>query len=110
MDDEEFEPDTADVWQSGLFSGYCLNCFNCLYATIFPMCALASAKTQFDGSDFMFNFFCFGTNVAVVRNYIRNGYGIRGRVGVSDFCISSLFYPCVITQLLNEGRFLSSQN
>lgn len=100
-DDQEYDP---SQWSSGLFTGYCFNCFTCAYATCFPLCAISSAKSQFDGSSYIFNFICFGGAFAIVRNYIRTGYGISGRVGMSDCVISTFCWPCVIAQLLNEGN------
>jgi hypothetical protein len=53
--------------------------------------------------------------MALVRNYIRQGYEIKGRVGWSDCCCSCWFFPCVATQLLNEvesrgPRLISVEN
>ena len=75
--------------------------WQCLYGYFCPCCALASAKSRFDGSSFCFNCLCFN-NICLVRNYIRSGYGIQGRVGVSDCCFATFLAPCAITQLLNE--------
>lgn len=38
----------------------------------------------------------------MVRNYVRMGYGIEGRIGMSDCCIASYCAPCVAVQMLNE--------
>lgn len=89
-------------WENPLWNGYCAVPYNACYGTCFPCCALASAKTLFDGSDWFFNFCCFSCHCAVVRSYIRQGYEIDGRVGMGDCCCSMLCYPCVVTQLLNE--------
>lgn len=94
--------DEEREWSAGLFSEYTLNCCTCCFGTCFPFCALASAKSQFDGSDLLFNCLCFSWNTAVVRHYIRTGYGIDGNVGSSDCCLAACCWPCVITQLLNE--------
>mmetsp|Transcript_10306 Transcript_10306/g.15668 ORF Transcript_10306/g.15668 Transcript_10306/m.15668 type:complete len:255 (+) Transcript_10306:62-826(+) len=88
-------------WSTSLLGGCCSNLSNCCYATFCPVCALASAKKSFDGSNFCFNCCCF-CSPCLVRNYIRNGYGIDGRIGVSDFCIPCACAPCSIAQLLNE--------
>jgi Cys-rich protein (TIGR01571 family) len=89
-------------WNAGLTTEFCLNCCTCCFGTCFPMCALATVKSQFDGSDLCFNCICFSWNVSVVRHYIRTGYGIEGQAGYSDCCLSCCCMPCVITQLLNE--------
>ena len=99
-------------WKSGgLFTGWCCccnssegACLNSIYGSCFPCCAIASAKSSFDGSEFCFNLVCFGCSPGLVRNYMRQGYEIKGRVGLSDCCIASTFPCCVITQLLNEVR------
>lgn len=97
--------DAEREWTTGVFSGYFVSGFTCVFGTCFPCCALASAKSQFDGSDLLFNCLCFSTNVAIVRNYIRSGYEINGTYGTSDMCLSLCCWPCVITQLLNEGTY-----
>lgn len=89
-------------WDSRIFSDYCKTPYICLYATCFPCCALASAKTVFDNTDWFFNCCCFSLNCGLVRNYIRQGYRINGKVGTSDCCITCCCSPCVLTQLLNE--------
>ena len=74
--------------------------------------ALASAKSQFDGSEWCFNVCCFSFSPCIVRNYVRMGYEIDGRVGYSDCFCPTLCAPCAITQLLNEtnsrGQKISS--
>ena len=103
----------AGEWKSGgLFFSWGCCCtnpnegamMNCCYGSLFPCCAVASAKSAFDGSEFCFNLFCFGSCPGLVRNYMRQGYEIKGRVGISDCFISALLPCCVITQLLNEVR------
>jgi Cys-rich protein (TIGR01571 family) len=105
MENAQWEPD-ENQWNAGLGSEYCLNCCTCCFGTCFPMCALATVKSQFDGSDLCFNCICFSWNVGLVRHYIRAGYGIVGQPGYSDCCLATCCTPCVITQLLNEGRSL----
>lgn len=89
-------------WKHFLFAGYCDNIFHCCFGTFFPPCAIASAKSHFDGSDCVFNCVCFGLFPGVVRNYIRQGYDIKGRAGISDCFLPMFCSPCVNTQLLNE--------
>ena len=73
-----------------------------MYGTCFPFCAVASAKTLYDGSDWFFNILCFSCNFPLVRNYIRQGYEIKGRIGLNDCCFTVLCFPLAVTQLLNE--------
>ena len=88
------------TWNNALFGGYCCNdIFNCLYGTFFPACAMASAKSIFDGSDWCFNCMCFSPNPCLTRNYIRRGYGITGRIGISDCFTTGLCLPCVTVQV-----------
>jgi len=93
---------TEDIWQNELICGCFNNPINCLIGCFCPAIALSLAKSRFDGSDFCFNCVCFSCSPLLVRNYIRQGYGISGRVGCGD-CLTSAFCPhCVSTQLLNE--------
>ena len=93
----------SKTWNNSLFGGcLCNDVFNCLYGTFFPACALSSAKSLFDGSDWCFNCICFSHNPCLMRNYIRRGYGINGRIGISDCFLTTVCLPCVAVQLLNE--------
>jgi len=93
---------TEDIWQNELICGCFNNPINCLIGCFCPAIALSLAKSRFDGSDFCFNCVCFSCSPLLVRNYIRKGYGIKGRVGCGD-CLASVCCPnCVSTQLLNE--------
>jgi Cys-rich protein (TIGR01571 family) len=85
--------------------GWCYNPLTCLYGTCCPCCAVASAKTMFDGSDWCFNCVCFGANPCIVRNYVRMGYEIDGRAGYSDCFCPCVCCPCAVTQLLNEVTY-----
>mmetsp|Transcript_13258 Transcript_13258/g.12006 ORF Transcript_13258/g.12006 Transcript_13258/m.12006 type:complete len:257 (-) Transcript_13258:160-930(-) len=91
-----------DEWQNNFFSGWCNNPINCLLGCFLPQCSFAIAKSKFDGSDCCFNCICFSNSPLLVRNYIRQGYGIHGRVGCGDFCLSACCPNCAATQLLNE--------
>ena len=37
-----------------------------------------------------------------MRNYIRQGYEIKGRIGLNDCCFTVFCFPLAVTQLLNE--------
>ena len=76
--------------------------FNCCYGLTFPLCALASAKTLHDNSNFCYNFTCFSCFPALTRSYIRQGYNIGGRIGLADCFSSCCCYPCSVIQLINE--------
>lgn len=102
MAEENIDGIINNKWRHPVLCGYCHNLQNCLHGTFCPCSAVATAKSSFDGSDWMFNFLCFGCYPHQVRNFIRSGYQIDGRVGTSDFLITSICYPCVATQLLNE--------
>jgi Cys-rich protein (TIGR01571 family) len=90
-------------WQSGIISYWCSNKINCLYGCFCPACAVATAKTNFDDTNWVFNFCCFGlsANQCIVRSYIRNGYEIEGN-HMSDCFYSYCCIYCSATQLLNE--------
>ena len=48
------------------------NCGNCLYGLLCPACAIATARSNFDGSDCCFNWLCMG--MCMARSIIRTGY------------------------------------
>lgn len=48
-----------------------------LYAFFFPVCAMASARTAFDGSNHCMN--CCCASPALLRNIVREGYHIEVR-------------------------------
>jgi len=85
-------------WKVGLF-GCFSNCGNCIYSYCLPWCALAQARTNFDGSNCCFNVMCLG--LVAGRNIIREGYRIKGGC-IGDICVSSFCTFCAVAQLLNE--------
>lgn len=93
---------STNNWKNPLFYGIFDDLFNCMYGTFCPICAIASAKSKFDGSSWCFNCCCFGCSPQITRNYIRVGYDIDGRVGTSDMTIPKYCCPCVAVQMLNE--------
>ena len=95
----------ANVFIHSAVIGYCYHPVTCLYGTFCPCCAIASAKSLFDGSDWCFNCVCFGYNPCIVRNYVRMGYEIDGRAGYSDCFCPCICCPCAVTQLLNEIKY-----
>uniref|UniRef100_A0A7S2V1M3 Uncharacterized protein n=1 Tax=Fibrocapsa japonica TaxID=94617 RepID=A0A7S2V1M3_9STRA len=85
-------------WKSGLF-GCCSSPKNLIFACCLPWCAVADARTKFDGSNCCFNVMCVG--IVAGRNIIREGYKIKG--GCIGDLIATLFCPvCVMTQMMNE--------
>lgn len=90
--------DAEEDWKYHTFS-----CFDKFEAAIYtfccPYCALADARSSYDGSDCIFNFFCVPT--AIARNIIREGYKIKGGC-MEDICCSVLCPFCTICQLVNE--------
>lgn len=76
-------------------------CGPCLYAWCFPHCAMASARTNYDGSGCCFNFLC-GTP-AMLHNVIREGYGIEGSC-MGDICVTLFCTPCAINRAAQEVK------
>ena len=64
----------------------------CVYGLCCIPCAFSSLRTQYDGSNWWFNFLC--VPAAVVRNIIREGLFING--GSVDDCCVTLWCPCCV--------------
>lgn len=64
----------ADNFRNGLF-GCFKDCNTCVYGCCFPSCAIAQARSDFDGSDCCFNWCC--VSPAVTLSIIREGYNIN---------------------------------
>jgi len=73
----------------------------CLYSWCLPCCAMATARTEYDESNFVFNLLTLSPSMA--RNIIRQGYGIEGNA-CEDIFIPLFLQPCVIAQMLEEVR------
>merc|ERR1711935_379659 len=92
--------DPESQWRSGICS--CFNdCGLCVYAFFCPWCAVASARSNFDMSNFFFNLCC--VNQCVVRNIVREAYNIEGTC-LGDLCWPCCFGPCSAAQLLRETK------
>merc|ERR1711934_1043021 len=91
----------AVPWTSGLFA--CFDDFgSCAYACCCPYCANASARSNFDGSNFCFN--CCAKNTCVAQSIIREGkYNIAGTC-VGDICEPLCCNMCAIARLLREVK------
>mmetsp|Transcript_18011 Transcript_18011/g.26219 ORF Transcript_18011/g.26219 Transcript_18011/m.26219 type:complete len:233 (+) Transcript_18011:174-872(+) len=85
-------------WDNGLFSCF-KSCNNCLCGLCCAPCALAQARTNYDGGDFIFTLLCFSP--CLTRSVIREGYNIEGTC-FSDIIFPTLCYSCTACQLLNE--------
>jgi len=88
-------------WNHGLFGCMDHGVVTCLYAFILPNCAVASARTTYDTSNWVFNCLCVGPVVG--RNIVREGYGIDGTC-LTDVLMMYFCMPCGIAQLLNETK------
>jgi len=86
-------------WNVKLFS--CDDKGTCLYAWFLPCCAMASARTEYDESNFIFNL--LSLNPTMARNIIRQGYGIEGNA-CEDIILPMFVQPCIINQMLAEVR------
>lgn len=64
----------------------------CLIALFFGMCSAASARTEFDGSNWCFN--CCCVHPLYHLSVIRNGYNIAG--GCCGDMITMHFFPCCV--------------
>eukprot|EP00727_Mastigamoeba_balamuthi_P003723 m51a1_g13348 hypothetical protein (352) ;mRNA; f:626-2164 len=77
----------------------CESVVSCLYGWFCPHCAMASARTYFDTSNWCFN--CLVVPSALHRNVIREGYRLEGHY-VGDIVISTCCLPCTASQVLSE--------
>jgi len=75
-------------WEINLFN--CGSISDCLFPCLCPFIASAYTRTLFDGSPFIFNFFCLGS--VPTRYLIRTAYGING--SPIDDCLKSIFCSC----------------
>jgi Cys-rich protein (TIGR01571 family) len=88
-----------DTFSIGLFA--IGNIVDCLFSCCCPPCALAKARTQLDGSDCAYNFFCVGH--VPERWMIRTGYGIPGD-GCNDLAVACCCFPCSVNQLYQTTK------
>jgi len=87
-------------WNTGLFE-FKRPLPVCLYAWCLPCCATATARHEYDDSDFIFNLLTL--NPTMARNIIREGYGIQGNA-CEDILVTSFLQPCAVAQMLEEVR------
>lgn len=86
-------------WSNNMLA-YPAFCGKCIFAILCPTCATASARTTYDGSNWLFNCCCLST--CAVRNVIREGYGIPGDC-IQDMLWTCCCTPCVIGQMWEEA-------
>jgi len=72
---------------------------DCIYALFCPMCASASARTAFDGSDWFYN--CICVHPLLHLSIIRHGYNISGSC-IGDICAMHCCQPCAIGRMKRE--------
>lgn len=96
-------------WSSGLFSCFD-DCGSCMFGWCCAPCAIASARSDFDGSNWCFNCCCAnwyscGYGFCATRNIVREGYHIEGSC-IGDLCLP--FWcctgPCALCQVLRETK------
>lgn len=85
-------------WSSKLFG--CMDDTSiCLYTYFCPYCSNASARTKFDGSNWVLN--CMCVTPGLVRNMVREAYGIEGSC-MMDILWSWCCATCSICQVARE--------
>jgi hypothetical protein len=77
------------------------DCGTCLYSWLLPGCAMASARTNYDGSSCCFNL-CCGTP-QMLHNIVREGYGIEGSC-LGDVCLMMWCAPCAVNRAAQEVK------
>ncbi|KAH3756107.1 hypothetical protein Pelo_12095 [Pelomyxa schiedti] len=88
-------------WEIGLCDLCHDGAGTCLYGWCCPFCAMASARSKYDGSDWCFNCMC-GTP-SFIRNIIREGYGIEGNC-CNDLLVGWCCSPCASIQAIGEVK------
>ena len=66
-------------------------------------CYLAETRQAFDGSNWFLNCICLGDRPLVIRNIIREGYGITSNCFM-DALIGCCLGPCAAIQMANEVK------
>lgn len=89
----------SPTWTKGLCDCMDLGCNTCLYAFFCSHCAAAQARTDYDGSEFIFNCCCM--TLPGIRNTLREGYHIEGDC-LGDILLSMYCRPCVVAQMMAE--------
>eukprot|EP00656_Telonema_subtile_P005228 TRINITY_DN12376_c0_g1_i1.p1 TRINITY_DN12376_c0_g1~~TRINITY_DN12376_c0_g1_i1.p1 ORF type:complete len:177 (-),score=6.53 TRINITY_DN12376_c0_g1_i1:504-1034(-) len=88
-------------WSSGV-CGCFDDCGSCCYACFCPSCAVASAASRYDGSNWCFNWLC--KSPCATHNILRTGkYSIKGGCG-DDICLPLCCSTCVAARMLREVK------
>jgi len=96
---QPFVANSPGEWQQGTWS-CCDYPAEFIYAWFCPSCAAGSVYSAFDESkDCLFNCLCIGP--CVIRNSMREAYGIEGNCAEDILCMWCCT-PCAITQLHGE--------
>uniref|UniRef100_A0A7S2XYH0 Uncharacterized protein n=1 Tax=Fibrocapsa japonica TaxID=94617 RepID=A0A7S2XYH0_9STRA len=93
------EAATDEQWQNGLCQCAGGSFGTCFYGLFCPCCAIATARTYYDGSNWCFN--CLVTPHLAARDIIREGYNIKGS-WLSDIFLTIFCAGCSAVQLMNE--------
>merc|ERR1712070_467600 len=91
----------ANDWETGLCD--CFDDFSiCCYGAFCLPCATASARTNYDGSNWCFNCLCMSP--VLVRNIAREGMWNIGGNCLADVLIGCFCAPCSVCQILRESE------
>jgi len=88
----------TDDWQEGLFK---FDLRSCACACIVPCCAMAQTRQDYDGSNYIFNCLCL--TPGLLRNIIREGYGIKGTC-IEDIFMSCILGMCEVARMMREVK------
>merc|ERR1712070_813290 len=88
-------------WSTGICD-CCIDPAVFFYSCCCPWAANASARTEYDGSNWCFN--CIFVSPCLVRSIVREGAFNIGGSCVGDICYSMCCLPCSISQMLREVR------
>lgn len=100
-DNDERKTWAIDLFESGDFK-------TCCFAYWCHYCAMATARTGLDGSDWCVNLCCF--TPSAIRYLVRTGYNIEGNA--QNDCIAGTFCPCCVANqtLQTVARFNRLRN
>eukprot|EP00760_Papus_ankaliazontas_P026080 PhM_4_TR3005/c1_g1_i1/m.37583 len=91
----------TESWQTMKFQTNDVKTEHLLYGCLCPPCALASAKSASDQSNWLFNLLCFPPQAAY--SMVRYGYGIKGECG-DDMLYGTFCMPCLARQAYTETQ------
>ncbi|MES1913255.1 MAG: hypothetical protein MHM6MM_005462 [Cercozoa sp. M6MM] len=90
---------TMSDFNNGIFDCTAPGVGFCLFACCCTPCANASIRNEYDSSNWCFN--CLCVTPSVLRNVIREGYGVDGNC-VNDIIFGCCCAPCSACQLKAE--------